>query len=587
MTNLLSLLLLGTLVQQGFSHGPAAHSSVTVPDHHAHPAPTASPACHFPGPVFPIPEMKANNAAIKAMGKNLTATLQGAIADNIWAANVTSLSVQLTSKTENLWSFHYTPEIMGNYTDGKPRKVDSDTVFRIGSVTKVFTVLAALVQKKGVCLDDPITKWIPELGQGENKGGIMWEEITLRQLGSQMSGLPRSFAYGDLVTADDPMSMPRFDPIALGFPPLNASEIPPCGKLDNDVACTQDQLLAGVKDYSPVFAPADRPTYSNLAYDILGIAIERMTGKSFSEVLQTDIFSPLGMTNSGLKKPADSAGAIPALPNQWALDFNNENPAGGMYSTVNDLSAFIRSLWSHKILTAGQSNAWLKPTSFNSGPDSTYGMPWEIRRLAGATRDGRTIDMYTKSGGVGGYYSLLIIIPEYGLGGTILTTADPSAVGAIESLIGDAVIGTMERLVRTEAASYTGTFASTDPAVNSSLTLASYPGPGLRVTEWITNSTDLYSVIGQEFGGGAPGELFIRASPVGVKKAGGEAWRMTLEFVPAKQEPSVGLPPVCITDIDALRYGRESATEMVMRGKDKMWLPAFRIELEKEGRKGY
>ena len=117
--------------------------------------------------------------------------LTGKDAPDGWNAKNTSFAIHLTSSKETLWQSYHTAPVLGNYTDSEPTPVTGDTVFRIASCSKVFTVYALLIEAE-IQLDDPITNYLPELADG---GGEMmpvkWDEITIRSLASQLSGIGR------------------------------------------------------------------------------------------------------------------------------------------------------------------------------------------------------------------------------------------------------------------------------------------------------------------------------------------------------------------------------------------------------------
>ena len=106
--------------------------------------------------------------------------------------NTTSLSLQIVTASEQapLFEFyHKATEHVFVGTDAGD-ELDGETVLRIGSVTKMFTVYALLLKCGFHCFDDPITKHVPELLQ-ENASGANWEDITVGALASQMSGIGR------------------------------------------------------------------------------------------------------------------------------------------------------------------------------------------------------------------------------------------------------------------------------------------------------------------------------------------------------------------------------------------------------------
>jgi CubicO group peptidase (beta-lactamase class C family) len=110
-------------------------------------------------------------------------------------ASAVAVGVKSIHEPDLLFEYYYTPP---NKDKRGAQKVDSDTVFRLGSLTKVFPVLALLKLKDmGVSLDDPITKYVPELRELKRQGGIDspvwtvgWDDVTLGALASHMAGIP-------------------------------------------------------------------------------------------------------------------------------------------------------------------------------------------------------------------------------------------------------------------------------------------------------------------------------------------------------------------------------------------------------------
>lgn len=129
------------------------------------------------------------------------------------------------------------------------KKVDGDTVFRLGSISKAYTVLAWLAEIGDEHWNQPITKYIPELVSNSSFDSVRrtaFEDITIGALASQISGLGRDCKYplqpletrlltvsldgtlGEL-TETDWGDGPTPDYTIFGFPPLNNSDLPPCG----------------------------------------------------------------------------------------------------------------------------------------------------------------------------------------------------------------------------------------------------------------------------------------------------------------------------------------------------------------------
>jgi CubicO group peptidase (beta-lactamase class C family) len=112
-----------------------------------------------------------------AINSLLTTTTESKIAEQSWA-------VQLTSSKETLWSSFSTAKTL------KP-EVNGETSFRIASISKTMTAYA-LFREKSIDLDEPVTRYIPELMQRVEEPWLVdWREVSLRSLASYLSGMPR------------------------------------------------------------------------------------------------------------------------------------------------------------------------------------------------------------------------------------------------------------------------------------------------------------------------------------------------------------------------------------------------------------
>lgn len=133
-------------------------------------------ACYAPGPAFPIPKIDASLFESYQLTKKFD-SLISKILDSpsaSWSPENTSFAIQLTSRSETLWSSYYTASKLGNYTDGNPTPVSGDTAFRIASISKSFTVYGILLEN-GIGLEDSIRKYIPELN------GETWVRLYTRK----------------------------------------------------------------------------------------------------------------------------------------------------------------------------------------------------------------------------------------------------------------------------------------------------------------------------------------------------------------------------------------------------------------------
>lgn len=145
--------------------------------------------CDDPSPAFPLPMFNPSSKELISMRNDLETLVSQLVKEARF--NRTSMSMEVTSQTEALFSLHHTAIELDEETPGAV-DVNGSTAFRIASMTKPFTVLAILQQHAAgkLHLDDPVNKYIAELNDPQN-GTLPWHDITLRALSSQIAGIPR------------------------------------------------------------------------------------------------------------------------------------------------------------------------------------------------------------------------------------------------------------------------------------------------------------------------------------------------------------------------------------------------------------
>lgn len=196
------------------------------------------------------------------------------------------------------------------------RPLSGDTVFEIGSVTKVFTslLLADMVQHGEVALADPVSKYLPEGVTVPARGG---RAITLVDLSTHTSGLPRL--------------------------PNNLHPKDPANPYADYAA---EQLYQFLSTYELTRDIGSQFEYSNLGGGLLGHVLARRAGVDYTELVRSRITAPLGMKSTAVTfSPEMKArlavghnGELAAVPN-W--DFAVLAGAGALRSTVNDLLTFL------------------------------------------------------------------------------------------------------------------------------------------------------------------------------------------------------------------------------------------------------
>jgi hypothetical protein len=259
----------------------------------------------------------------------------------------------------------------------------------------------------------------------------------------------------------------------------------------------------------------------------------------------------------------------------------------GLFSTSGDLSKFNRAILRNTLLGPAETRTWLKPTIFTSSLYNAVGAPWEIYRPTFLTSKPRPIDHYTKEGDVpqNGYSAIIVIIPEYNLGVSILTAGDDSydANLALFDTVQGYLIPLVEAAAREQAkAKYAGQYISSESSSQSSLELIVDDGPGLKISEWTNNGKDMLSLYDDILLGGSGANVDARIYLVGEV----ERWRVTFEKEHNAGEVTV-LSTACRTweAVDHIRYGGLPCDEIDFGNNDhginNLTIPGLRATLVK------
>ncbi|MGW3655924.1 serine hydrolase domain-containing protein [Streptomyces sp. NPDC005151] len=237
---------------------------------------------------------------------------------------------------------------------------DSDTQFRIGSLTKTFTaVLVLRLRDEGLLdLDDPLEKHLPGTGVGG---------VTVLQLLGHSAGL----------SAESPAPWWERTPGTL-----------------------RPELADVLGEQTRMHPPGRRHHYSNPGYSVLGALIEAVRSASWAEVLQREILKPLGMRRTSTQPQAPHAGGWAVHP--WAdvmlpepaEDLGLMAPAGQLWSTTADLLRFAAFLveGDDRVLGAASVEEMRAPSApSESGPgEGAYGLGLQVVQQSGRTLLGHT-----------------------------------------------------------------------------------------------------------------------------------------------------------------------------------------------------
>lgn len=422
--------------------------------------------------------------------------------------------------------FHYTSAEIAKAANGT-HKVDSDSIYRIASVTKLFTVLAGLIELKPEDWERPVSAVLTLLGDYVSRNGkpdvytTPWGEITLRALAAQIAGVPRDGFpnLGEIMLQASLSNLSEADLMAAsGLPPYNAQdplENPPCLQyLVDGQSCPPDAYLEGVMNRAPTFLPWTTPGYSNNGFTLLGLAIANITRKTMEQLYHEGIFEPLGMTSSNSTAPPSSEWHRSVIAGDPAAGFAAENgifvSSGGVFSTTRDMARFGVGILNSTLLSADQTRRWLKPVSHTARLQYSVGAPWGIVRYQHAS--GTVTDIYTKLGDSGYYSAYLVLLPDYGAGFSFLSASTLSQradmMASIVDMVVDKLVPALEAQAAVEAVqNFAGVYAAS-PAVdiNSSLALSvnisETAPPGLVITSWISNGTDVLPWLARLTGAG-------------------------------------------------------------------------------------
>lgn len=564
----------------------------------------AAAACHNPTPANLPPVLVKSDPLLEVAFADLSHKI-GLLADEAqYDAN--SFSISVTSEIENLWSYHHTARKLDTDRPGA-NPVDGDSFYRVASITKIFATHAILqLYASGqLSLDDPVSKYLSGLEDGlrPEEGGIDWDHVTLRALASQISGLPRDWLQGDfLMDAGGHLK---------GFPPPTNTHLPKCFGFSGNYSrpCNESELYADLRHHRPVAAPNQIPSYSNTAFELLGLVVANISGQSFVDYVTTNIlerhFVAPGATFSA---PPDNASALTTAGAwYWNVDLGIHIPAGGLYATTNGLDQYLRTAMSqYKLATfGGPSVNMFNPQGYNFGTNSAYGLTWEIFRTDRILPDQRPVTFHTKGGGHPGYITIIIAIPDLGLGITILCSGDKASqlLDQLRELVTVDVVRAVDQYATKQMQhQYAGSFTFDrliyepnnepyhGPHLNSSLTLAYTPARGLHIASCISNGTDLLASLGtfgEQQHSTLTGRLEIRLIPTGLYTTDeslvpqGEIWRGLI------QHPKTAgkiWDDFCINEIDGPQYdGRPVFEVVISEDRDVIELTGLRTRLRRTG----
>ncbi|MGI8548398.1 MAG: serine hydrolase domain-containing protein [Gemmatimonadaceae bacterium] len=264
------------------------------------------------------------------------------------------------------------------------------TVYRIGSITKQFTSAAVMrmVERGAVHLDDSVATYLTRLPEP-------WRRVTVRQLLNHTSGIPNYTDIGE------------------SWVRRWGEDMPP------------DTLVALTAHRPMDFAPGTRWKYDNTGYVLLGMLIEKVSGRPYAAYLDSTLFRPLGLTGTSY---CYAAPIIPHRAQGYArsghtyvnapyLNMSQPFSAGALCSTVGDLARWNRALATGQVVTTASYRQMTTPEGAAARDHYGFGLVQD-------TLGGHAIIAH--GGGINGFISYNAYLPDDSLSVTVLANAAPS-----------------------------------------------------------------------------------------------------------------------------------------------------------------
>lgn len=282
----------------------------------------------------------------------------------------------------------------------------AESVYRIGSITKMFTAagILLLMEEGKLSLDDLLSKHLPEYPADPG------DKITIRHLLNHTSGL------------------------------VNLTDLPDHREIMRD-DLTHGEVLARFQDMPSLFAPGDQFRYCNSGYYLLGMIIENVSELKYEPFLQERVLDPLDLKNTTYDRhlkiiPNRASGYGrwgDQLVNAPYVSMRTPFAAGALASTAEDLIRWTRALATDKLLQADSFKAMTTPGQLNSGKAIPYGFGCFVGKLDGHP-------YFHHGGGIPGFVTELVYFPEDELTVVVLTNAGRNSPKKIADQIARSIL---------------------------------------------------------------------------------------------------------------------------------------------------
>lgn len=278
--------------------------------------------------------------------------------------------------------------------------IKTDTVFRLGSITKQFTgaAIMMLVEQGKLSLSDDLHKYVPDFPTEGNK-------VTIKHLLTHTSGIANYTQDAKIMAKE--------------------SKTP----------TTLDAMIKRFAEHPMALKVGEANRYSNTAYVLLGKIIEVASGKTYAEFIEQDIFAKLGMKNSrfgGLQIIPNRASGYSQSENGYVnaeyLDMMWPHAAGSLLSTVDDLNIWFKALRNGELISKKGYQQMTSAVKLNDGSMSNYGFGLGMFKF-------NKYDGIGHGGGIHGFVTNALYIPSEDLYVAVLNNYDSGNPGEIARML--------------------------------------------------------------------------------------------------------------------------------------------------------
>jgi CubicO group peptidase (beta-lactamase class C family)/D-alanyl-D-alanine dipeptidase len=338
--------------------------------------------------------------ALPSVAQTGYAALESSLRQFVEQKQLPALSIQIVDSSGPVWTAGISTD-----TRTSTSPVGGDTVYRVGSITKLFTSIALmqLVEEGLVELEAPVSRYLPSFSPYNPFG----TEVTVGALMTHRSGLVRE---------------------------------PPLGNYFDDSEPSIEAVVASLNATELVYEPGTRVQYSNAAVTVAGRLVEVMRQQPFNEVMRDRLLQPLGMEGALAPSPA----LLARMPDGLMRPYHGRrfpaptfelgmSPAGNLYASVNDLGMLLQAMFH-----AGQGvhgrilepstleRMWVPAGDITSARNRQFGIGFILQEFEGELAVGH-------GGAIYGYSSQIKALPQSKLGVAVSTNLD-FANGAVNRI---------------------------------------------------------------------------------------------------------------------------------------------------------